>query len=131
MRDLALNFNNGRYSLSGGVVEGFDSTAQVACVCLLTTAESSRLDPDKGTSLSQRLLSTGAAGEVARKHQLNFASLDTHFFINSLQETRSSEKILSMELQEEDFTRGNLELNLFLTGENGSSAGISLEATLL
>lgn len=130
MKDLALSFKNGRYSLLEGIVSNFDATAQAACVCLLTTAGSSKLTPEKGTSLAARLLSAGASGEIARRHQLNFASIDTHFFVNSLKGTRDNEKISTFELQETEFKKSNLELNLFLTGERGSVAGINMQPTM-
>lgn len=132
MRDLKLVFSERGVDIAPEeFVEGFDATTQAACVCLITTRGSARNDTEKGTRLLQRLLTSGALSAAARQHQLAFAALDVQFYLNALPSSRTSERILNLALQEEDFAAGLLRLNMVVEGEAGSAVGTYLTANLL
>jgi hypothetical protein len=125
MKSLAISFGPTGASLDfDRSVSEFSATIQAALVNIGTNRGSDDAYPQRGTTLLRDAVSGRLVSEQAAQHAVNFAAVDTLFFVRAHEPVDGGEKISEIVTEPiiQDVT--SLKLRLQFRGDKGSIVGI-------
>jgi hypothetical protein len=125
VKALAINFGANGASLDfEHSVSDFSATIQAALVNMGTNRGSDDAYPQRGTMLLRDAVSGRLVSEQVAQHAVNFAAVDTLFFVRAHEPVDSGEKITEIVTEPliQDVT--SLRLRLQFRGDQGSIVGI-------
>lgn len=125
MNSLKINFGRGGAEMKfDETVAEFDATIQAALVNIATDRGSATAHPARGTNLLREAVSGRLVGEQAAQHAVNFAAIDTLFFVRENEPIDSGEKLTEIVTEPVQLSVGAMRLRLQFRGGNGTVKGV-------